>query len=129
MPRGPLPSGNARRRNAPTIPTTTLPAAGRKGRPPKCPYALGKAGADWWKWAWGLPQAMAWDAGALYTLARRAQLEDEHAILGEFGEGIDELRDLLAGADDEAVDRVEYALGTLKRLATNAITLKKEMRE
>ena len=51
---GPLPTDDKRRRNAPTIPTTKLPAAGRKGRVPKVPpaYTLGDAGAAWWKWAW-----------------------------------------------------------------------------
>lgn len=129
MPRGPLPKANTRRRNAPTIESTALPATGRKGRPPKCPYTLAKAGKAWWKWAWGLPQAAKWDDGALYFLARRAQLEDELAILESFGEGASELYDLLAGADDEAIKRVEFALRTLKRHATGSITLMREMRE
>jgi hypothetical protein len=74
---GPLPSPNARRRNAPTIPTTDLPAEGRKGRAPACPYKLGKAGAAWWRWAWKLPQACGWSPGDLYVVARRARLEDD----------------------------------------------------
>lgn len=129
MARGPLPVEGARRRNAPTIPTTNLPAGGFAGPIPKCPYSLAKAGRGWWRWAWRTPQAAAWDDGALYFVARRAQLEDEHTILGEFGEGFDELHELLRGADDEAVRSVEFALGTLKRLATNATNLKREMRE
>ena len=78
MSRGPLPNPNRRRRNAPTIPTTSLPAGGRKGRAPKVPagYELRDAGAAWWRWAWSLPQAVAWDDGSHYALARRAQLED-----------------------------------------------------
>ena len=62
MPRGPAPKPNARRRNAPTIPTTELPAAGVKGRAPKPPkgYEFGPAGKAWWGWAWRQPQAAAW---------------------------------------------------------------------
>jgi hypothetical protein len=83
MSRGPLPNPNARRRNAPTIPTTNLPAGGRKGRIPKVPesYKLLTAGESWWRWAWHLPQAVAWDDGSHYALARRAQLEDTMAAL------------------------------------------------
>lgn len=77
---GPLPNPQRRRRNTPTIPTTTLPASGRKGRPPACPYLLGDAGQEWWKWAWSRPQACAWSTGNLYTVARRAALEDEFAV-------------------------------------------------
>lgn len=58
-----------------------LPVGGRKGKPPVSPYALGAAGDAWWKWAWGTPQATAWDAGALYTVARRARLEDDVAAM------------------------------------------------
>jgi hypothetical protein len=83
MSRGPLPDPNSRRRNKPTIPTTSLPAGGRKGRIPKVPasYALLTAGTAWWRWAWTLPQAAAWDDGSHYALARRAQLEDTMAAL------------------------------------------------
>jgi len=78
---GPLPNPNRRRRNAPTIPTTSLPAAGRKGAPPKPPrsIALGDAATAWWRWAWHTPQAAAWSKGDLYVTARRAQLEDAMA--------------------------------------------------
>jgi len=76
---GPLPkaAGQRRRRNAPTIPTTKLPAGGREGQPPKCPYQLGRAGRAWWTWAWHTPQAAAWSDGDLFALARRARLEDD----------------------------------------------------
>ncbi len=125
---GPLPSKNPRRRNAPTIPTTTLPASGRKGPAPKCPYELAEAGAKWWRWAWALPQAMAWSDGDLYALARRARLEDMVAALG-FADELD-LTDLLAGVSDrEAVQRVEWALTMLKRSASGQLNLEKEMRE
>lgn len=129
MPRGPAPSKKKRRANAPTIPTTELDVNGRKGRPPKLPegYNLGKVGASWWKWAWGTPQAMAWDRGALYVIARRAQLEDDLDAL-DLNDEL-ELVDLLAGADDEAVERVAYALDTLKRAATGKLAIEKEMRE
>lgn len=75
---GPLPVPGAARRNAPTIPTTALPASGRKGPAPDLPgdVKLGSAGAAWWEWAWHTPQAAAWDAGSLYVVARRARLQD-----------------------------------------------------
>lgn len=80
MPPGPPPKPDARRRNAPTIATTALPPEGRQGPAPDCPYELGKKGREWWEWAWHTPQAAAWDPGALYVVARRAQLEDSTAI-------------------------------------------------
>lgn len=61
-----------------------LSPAGRKGRPPKCPYDLAAAGDAWWRWAWRTPQATQWDAGSLYTVGRRAQLEDSLAALDQF---------------------------------------------
>lgn len=124
---GPLPNASRRRRNAPTIQTTNLPAAGRKGRAPKSPYKLGKPGSEWWRWAWGTPQAARWDTGALYAAARRAQLEDELVAL-DFTDHLD-LGDLLNGADDEAVRRVEWALSALKRSASGSVNVMKEMRE
>ncbi len=106
-----------------------LPAGGRKGRSPKSPYSLDAAGSKWWTWAWGTPQATAWDAGALYTVARRAQLEDDVAAL-DFGEVTFEIADLFAGeADRDAVARVEWALSTLKRSASGKLAIEKEMRE
>ena len=113
--RGPLPkpADQRRRRNAPTIPTTSLPAAGRKGAAPKVPsgYVLGAAGRAWWKWAWALPHAAAWSDGELYVVARRAVLEDELSLLsrspGSFDLSDLDAQDLLAyartllGADDK----------------------------
>jgi hypothetical protein len=127
MPRGPLPSANPRRRNAPTISTTELPAKGRTDPVPKCPYELAQAGTRWWAWAWKLPQAAQWDAGALYVVARRALLED-HAAALDF---TDQLRasDLFAAFDDDAAKQVEWALNLLKRSATGELALMKEMRE
>lgn len=127
MARGPAPSPNARRRNQPTIATTVL--RGRKGKAPACPYVLGDAGASWWKWAWGLPQASEWNQGALYFVARRAQLEDELAVR-EFGEDQVALEHLLMGAEDEnAVKMVQFALDMLKKSASGQVSLMKEMRE
>lgn len=125
-PAGPLPTGKARRRNAPTIPTTNLPEGGFTGEIPECPYDLAAAGAAWWTWAWRTPQAAAWDPGSLYALARRAQLEDDVARLG-FGEDHLDLTDLLAGADPEAIRNVEFALGMLKRAATGKLAIEKVM--
>lgn len=78
MPPGPLPTGTAIRRNKPTIPTTQLPVSGRPGPVPDPPdtYELGSKALDWWGWAWTTPQACAWSDGDLFTVARRAQLED-----------------------------------------------------
>lgn len=82
---GPLPSPDRRRRNAPTIPTTSLPVGGRRGETPAVPswVVLGEAGLAWWVWAWGTPQAAAWDAGSVSVVARRASLEDRFAAADE----------------------------------------------
>jgi hypothetical protein len=136
---GPLPNPNKRRRNAPTVPTTVLPAAGRKGRPPKAPeaYSLQKAAAAWWKWAWGTPQASAWDKGALYVIARRAQLEDELAALDDSEDVLERVHNsimrILESEDpDDVPERLNYLgllLAKLKALAGGRVTLLKEMRE
>lgn len=123
---GPLPDPNARRRNK-RKPNTPLPLDGPEGAAPKCPYKLGKAGKAWWKWAWKLPQATAWDDGSVYFVARRAQLEDDAAAL-DFAD-YTELRDLLAGADDEATKQVEWAISTLKKSASGKLAIDKERRE
>lgn len=130
MPRGPAPHKNKRRSNTDAIPKTQLPASGRKGRPPKVPeaYNLQKAGKAWWRWAWATPQATGWDPGALYVLARRAQLEDDLGALGSLNDEV-ELSDLLAGADEEAIERVKWALATLKASAGGRLAVEKEMRE
>lgn len=75
---GPLPHPQRVRRNAPTIPTTNLPAGGRQGAAPKPPkwMQLDAAARAWWAWAWSTPQAAGWSEGDLVTLARRARLED-----------------------------------------------------
>ncbi len=127
MSRGPLPDPDSIRRNKPTIPTNKLPAEGYAGEVPEPAYDLGRSGSLWWEWAWKLPQADAWDDGAVFTLSRRAQLEDDLASL-ELNDDLD-LSDLLAGADDEAIKNVEHALETLKRSASGKLAIEKEMRE
>lgn len=126
---GPLPNPQKRRRNAPTIPATTLPAAGRPGRPPKPPVELGTAGKSWWKWAWSTPQATQWDKGSMYTIARRASLEDDMAALDELGGfSLDDYMDV--SADEQHLARcLESAVQALKRLAGNRVTVAKECRE
>lgn len=130
MPPGPLPKPNARRRNAPTIPTTNLPAGGRKGRPPKVPepYELREAGQKWWRWAWATPQASAWDPGALYTLARRASLEDDLAAL-DLADRFDLAELLDVDEENEVVRRLEFVLGRLKSMAGGRLSVMKEIRE
>lgn len=136
---GPPPDPDARRRNAATIPTTKLPAGGYTGRAPKVPssYALGPAGKAWWRWAWKTPQAAAWDPGGVYALARRAQLEDELAALGETPEEF--VADLIAPAMDADLDdrdqlrelerSLEWLLSSLQRRAGGATSVMREMRE
>lgn len=95
---------------------------------PDCPYALGDAGALWWEWAWKTPQAKGWDDGALFTVARRAQLEDERAAI-DVADDDDLIGSLLQGAEDEAIRRVQFALGRLAASAAGSATLSREMRE
>ena len=127
--RGPLPDPNSRRRNAPTIPSTSLPAEGRKGRAPAVPgeYALAKAGRAWWVAAWKTPQAANWDTGAMYVVARRASLEDDLAILDHF-EPFD-LAEFLGIPPDEALRNLEFIIGKLKSMAGGRLAVMKEMRE
>lgn len=129
MPRGPLPKKDARRRNAPTIPTTDLPAAGNTGKRPTCPYKLGPAGKAWWNWAWKTPQAAAWDHGARYFVARRAQLEDMAAALdaAEDSAAIAELFHLDEHSD--FTEQLRWVLGGLKRAAGGLVPIAREMRE
>lgn len=122
---GPLPNPNARRRNAPTIPTTSLPAGGRSGPMPKvpAPVRLEAAGRAWWRWAWSTPQAAAWDAGSVQIVARRASLEDDLAAVAEV-QGLD-AGDVLDGTQAELV-RLARRLGSM---VTGRLSLVKEMRE
>lgn len=123
MPRGPLPDPDKMRRNAPTVPTTNLPAEGRHGGAPDSPLDLETAGARWWDWAWHTPQAAAWDAGMLYVVARRASLEDDLAVIGT----VDSLDALdLEGASVPAVRSIVQRLASL---ATGRLAICREMRE
>lgn len=129
--RGPLPDPNRRRRNAPTIPTTALPASGRKGPAPRLPRGvqLGEAGAAWWRWAWRTPHAAAWSVGDVHTVARRAALEDALAALDD-GVGRFDLAELLGlDEDDERVRLLAQLVGELRKLATGRLAVEREMRE
>lgn len=125
MPPGPLPDPNARRRNAPTIPTTNLPASGRQGEPPEIPawVELAQNGSAWWRWAWSTPQACAWgtNVGQEGLVARRAALEDDMAALGQIHE-LD-----FSGIENEHHARL--VVQAVARLATGRLSLMKEMRE
>ena len=125
---GPLPTGSAVRRNQPTIPTTSLPVSGRPGPAPDPPsdYELGAKGRAWWDWAWTTPQAAAWDDGALYLTARRAQLEDDvHAI-----EHVDvDLAFLVGEEPGPAADNLRFLIERLKGLAGGKLSVAREMRQ
>lgn len=122
---GPLPDPNRRRRNAPTIPTTNLPASGRKGSIPTVPKSLGAAGRAWWRWAWRTPQAAAWGVGMGHerVVERRASLEDDLAAL-EIVDGLDML-DVFGGDADALKDTVRRLAG----LASGRLSIMREMRE
>jgi hypothetical protein len=132
---GPLPDPKRRRRNAPTIPTTELPASGPEVDPPEVPeaYELHAAGREWWGWAWRLPQACAWDDGSLYVAARRAQLEDDLVVLDD-AEGFN-VEDILGSFDAdlkgeiELGKHVEFLIRKLRSLAGGRLQVMKEMRE
>lgn len=129
--RGPLPDPNAIRRNAPRIPTTNLRASGPDREPPDVPetYSLHEAGRSFWDWAWRLPQACAWDDGTVYAVARRAQLEDDLAMLRGSDAWMIELEEFLDTAEDEIFGQIQKVFGALKRIAGNEVSLMKEMRE
>lgn len=119
--RGPLPTGEAARRNKPTVPTTALPAAGFQGEIPVCPVELGDHGRVWWGWAWRTPQAAAWSAGDLYFIGHRAQLEDDLKALDS--EDFDILDDVLSYSEDSATQMIGHLLNRLKSLATGKASL------
>jgi hypothetical protein len=128
---GPLPKAESdrRRRNAATIPTTRLPAAGRSGAAPRPPawVTLGKSGKAWWAWAWKTPQAAGWAKGHEPFVARRASLEDDLAAL----EVVDNL-DFAEFLEIDPSDRSRFLEATFRRLAALAsgkLNLFKEARE
>lgn len=111
-----------------------LPPAGRKGRPPKCPYELALAGEEWWKWAWRTPQATQWDSGSLYTVARRAQLEDSLAALDQFDpHALDWFFSALdVGSEDaicEQIRELGRIVGQLQALAGGRLAVVQKMAE
>ena len=121
---GPLPNPERVRRNAPTVPTTNLPAGGRRGTAPSAPKSvdLDEAGKAWWKWAWHTPQAAAWSEGDLYVVAHRASLEDDLAAL----DSIPGVTALFALSGDDLLG------GQLKKLASmtaGRTAVLREMRE
>jgi hypothetical protein len=129
--RGPLPDPNAVRRNAPRIPTTQLRASGPDREPPDVPetYGLMEAGRNFWDWAWRLPQACAWDDGSLYAVARRAQLEDDLAMLRGSDVWMIELEEFLDTAPEDLFKQIQSVFGALKRVAGGEVSLMKEIRE
>lgn len=128
MPPGPLPSPTKRRRNAPTIPTTSLPAGGRTGpipRPPKWVH-LGETGTAWWRWAWRTPQSSGWSTGAGFEslISRRAALEDDLAAIDQV-ESLD-AEQLLTAEDARAF---RFLVERLASMVTGRLAIYREMRE
>lgn len=119
---GPLPDPNARRRNKPTIPTTTQPASGRTEPAPDVPgwIELLAAGRMFWDWAWQTPQAAAWHESMAPAVARRAQLEDDLAEL-ERVSGLDFTE--LIDADNQA--EIDRAIRRVAALATGKLQITK----
>ena len=123
---GPLPDPGAARRNAPTIPTTTLPASGFKGpcpEPPEYP-TLGEAGRTWWNWAWRTPQAAGWGPGMESMIARRASLEDDLRVIAE-----PEPLDLIEVLNAKSAAEVRKVIGQLAGVVTGRLGVMREMRE
>lgn len=125
---GPLPKPGARRRNKPTIPSTSLPAAGYSGPIPRIPKGLGAAGRVWWRWAWRTPQAKGWDGGSVWVVGRRASLEDDMAALGLVESDLD-LAELLDMGMTESLKQLELVIRRLHALAGGRLAVMREMRE
>jgi hypothetical protein len=89
-------------------------------------YEFGPRGSDWWGWAWLTPQACAWDDGALFVVARRAQLEDDlHAL-----ENVEIDLDFLIGEEPgEAARNLQAMIQRIKSLAGGRLAVTREMRE
>lgn len=123
---GPLPNAETVRRNAPTIPTTALPASGFNGDIPEVPshYELGGSGRAWWQWAWRTPQAAGWSAGDLYIVARRAMLEDDIKATAAADWSMD-----LDGLSDSDMSEVRSVVNALKSLVTGRLSILKEARD
>lgn len=127
---GPLPNPQRSRRNPPTIPTTDLPAGGRKGAVPKPPkwVELGPKGLAWWRWAWRTPQAAAWSSGHEAFVANRASLEDDLAAIDRGVDGVD-VRDLVGLEDQEMAQTIDFLVRRLHGLAVGRLAVLKECRE
>lgn len=82
----------------------------------------------WWEWAWRTPQAAAWDDGALFVVARRAQLEDDLDALATVDDCFD-LAELLGVEVSELTKRMTGVFRRLKGLASNKVAVAKECRE
>lgn len=125
---GPLPKSDRRRRNAPTIPTTSLSVKGRQTPPPDIPEwcELATAGQAWWAWAWATPQALAWgtEVGMEAWVARRASLEDDLAALDSI-DGLDWSEVL----DAEDATELRAAVQRVAAMATGRLAVLREMRE
>lgn len=128
---GPLPDKNRLRRNAPTIPTTTLSASGPSTPPPEIPkwVTLQKAGSKWWKWAWKTPQACGWgtNVGFESLVSRRAMLEDDLYALEQANTDVvdmSELLDLL-----EQGESIRWMFQRLVAMTSGRLAVMKEMRE
>src|SRR4051812_41582350 len=122
---GPLPTANPTRRNKPTIPTTMLPASGRKDPPPSLPPGkkLAKAGKAWWIWAWASPQAAAWDDGAQQFVFRRAELEDDLSLLDTLAGNQLDIGELVGMGDrTKAVQELKFVIRHLQALAGGKLT-------
>lgn len=117
---GPLPDPTAVRRNEPTIPTTKIPAGGRRGPVPEPPefVPLARAGSAWWDWAWRTPQACAWDDGQLVKVAHRASLEDDLNAISRVDEVESFLRDV---ANSRDFREVKALVANLAALVTNRL--------
>lgn len=128
MPRGPLPEADGKkvRRNAPTIPTTNLPARGRSGKIPTPPawIDLGPAGESWWAWAWRTPQAAAWSSGDKCVIARRASLEDDLRIMNNV-----DTMDFFDALNAEEAAAVKQLISRLAGMCTGRVIICREMRE
>jgi hypothetical protein len=99
------------------------PTGGR----PASPYTLRASGEAWWRWAWKLPQAKKWDAGALYVVARRASLEDDLALLE--GDDISVADVLGLDSEPEMARELDWLIARLRSIAGGRVGVMKEMRE
>jgi len=72
---GPLPDDNARRRNAPTLPTDSLPVDGLTVDPPDPIEDLGDVEQRYYVWAWSTPAAAAWHSSDAEIVAEWARLK------------------------------------------------------